>query len=82
MIVMGDSKAKNRKTVGSHGLRGQTEYGDRQIDWCKEINLAITDPGLMYTPGDGIHRLVLVTARNQIDYVTISSRYRNEIKNS
>ena len=84
-IVMGDFNAKvgcksNGKTVGPFGLRDKNERGERLIHWCEEKRLAVMNtwldvhPRNRYTwisPGD--------RARNQIDYILISKRYRSAV---
>ena len=85
-IVMGDFNAKvgNKKhkdIIGSYGLGKRNERGERLIQFCEEHNLVVTNilfqhpPRRLYTwksPGDIV--------RNQIDYILVSQRYRNSLK--
>jgi hypothetical protein len=85
-IVMGDLNAKVGKgasgyAVGPNGLGERNERGDRWVEWCEENKLMITNtwfhnhPRRLWTwksPGD--------RARNQIDYIAISQRFRNAVK--
>lgn len=85
-ILLGDLNAKvgagrDGNIVGPHGLGERNERGDRFVDWCKMHNQVIMNtwfkqhPRRLYTwtsPGD--------RARNQIDFITINSRFRNAIK--
>ena len=87
VIVMGNLNAKVggkqdrlQEIVGKHGL-GKTNYrGDLWVDWCATHEQVIMKTWFqhhqrhLYTwksPGDGV--------RNQIDYITISKRFRNAI---
>ncbi|XP_042862524.1 craniofacial development protein 2-like [Penaeus japonicus] len=90
IIVMGDLNAKVGQDqgdgdgiIGKHGLGIRNERGDRWIQWCKRHNQIITNtcfqdhPRRLWTwrsPGGNI--------KNQIDYITINSRFRNAIKHS
>ena len=83
VIVMGDMNAKvgNAEVediVGPFGLGVTNERGERWIEWCKEYKQMIANtwfrhhPRRLWTwssPGDRF--------RNQIDYITINTRFRN-----
>ena len=85
-IVMGDFNAKvgNKKhkdIIGNYGLGKRNESGERLLQFCEEHNLVVTNtlfqqpPRRLYTwksPGDIV--------RNQIDYILVSQRYRNSLK--
>ena len=87
LIVMGDKNAKIGKgkvddTVGDFGLGDRNDRGDRLLQFCQEFNLMIANTFFehpsryLYTwksPGD--------RCRNQIDYIMIKKRFRNNIKN-
>ena len=84
-MIMGDFNAKvgnetSGKTIGPFGLGKRNERGDRLIHWCEEKGLAVMNtwfdvhPRHIYTwvsPGD--------RARNQIDYIIFSQRYRSAV---
>ena len=86
LIIMGDFNAKvgdeaHQGTVGKFGLWERNERGERLLQFCIENNLMITNTffqnpiRLLYTwksPGD--------IARNQIDYILVSKRHKNSIK--
>ncbi|XP_042883267.1 uncharacterized protein LOC122260182 [Penaeus japonicus] len=90
IIVMGDLNAKVGQDqgdgdgiIGKHGLGIRNERGDRWVQWCKRHNQIITNtcfqdhPRRLWTwrsPGGNI--------KNQIDYITINSRFRNAVKHS
>lgn len=85
MCVMGDLNAKighgsEGQVVGPFGLGERNERGDKWVEWCEVHNQIIVNswfrhhPRYLWTwksPGD--------LYRNQIDYITINSRYRNSI---
>ena len=87
LVVMGDLNAKIGKgkvddIVGEYGLGERNERGDRLLQFCQENNMIITNTFYqhpnrnLYTwksPGD--------RHRNQIDYIMIRKRFRNNIKN-
>lgn len=84
-IIMGDLNAKVGKgrygrAVGPYGLGERNERGDRWANWCEGQDLIITNtwftnhPRRLWTwrsPGNRV--------KNQIDYITINSRFRNSI---
>ena len=86
-IVMGDLNAKLgteqdplREVVGRYGVGSRNERGDMWVDWCMTHDLVIMNTWFehhkrhLYTwksPGDGV--------RNQTDYITINTRFRNSI---
>lgn len=86
LIVMGDLNAKvgsdkNNKIVGQYGLGRKNERGDRLIQFCTENKLVIANTFYqhprrkLYTwksPGD--------VNRNQIDFIMITERFKNSIK--
>lgn len=88
IMVMGDLNAKvgkgpRGKAAGPHGLGERNERGDRWVEWCEGNNMIITNtwfqnhPRRIWTwksPGD--------STRNQIDYITISKRFRNAVKHA
>ena len=84
-IVMGDFNAKvgqghEEQIVGPHGLGIRNERGERLIDWCREHDQVIANTWFRHhnrhlwtwkSPGGVV--------KNQIDYITISERFRNSI---
>ena len=86
LFVMGDLNAKvdneqHTNIIGKHGLGDGNERGERLIQFCERNNLVVTNtffqhpPRKLYTwksPGD--------VTRNQIDYVLISQRFKNSVK--
>ncbi|RUS80216.1 hypothetical protein EGW08_012012 [Elysia chlorotica] len=86
LIIMGDLNAKVGNTpypptVGRFGLGKQNERGERLIQFCEEHQLIIANTHFkqtarkLYTwksPGD--------VSRNQIDYIMISNRFKNNVK--
>ena len=86
LCVMGDfnakvGKEKYEKIAGSHGLGNRNERGDRLIEFCQQNNLCVVNTWFqqptrrLYTwksPGG--------TTRNQIDYILINERFRNNVK--
>ncbi|CAH2108374.1 unnamed protein product [Euphydryas editha] len=90
MILLGDLNAKVgstenedhlREIVGRYGLGERNERGEMWLQFCVENSLTITNtcfqqhPRRLYTwvmPGD--------RARNQIDYIAISKRWRSSIR--
>ena len=82
---MGDSNAKigcsvEQSMVGSYGVGSRNEIKDLVVDWCRENSMVTTNtwfknhPRRLYTwrsPGD--------LARNKIDYILSSKRFRNSI---
>ena len=87
LMVMGDLNAKIGKgrdgdIIGPHGLGDRNERGNVWADWCRTNKLMISNtwfqqhPRRIWTwqsPGD--------RARNQIDFIAVSSRFRNGILN-
>ena len=87
LIVMGDMNCKVGsetvgEVVGRYGLGSINDRGERLVDFCEENNLAVMNtffkqhPRRLYTwssPGN--------LYRNQIDYLMISKRHRNSVKN-
>ena len=85
---MGDLNAmvgstRRRNIVGTHGLGETNERGERWIEWYTANDQVILNtwfkehPRRKYTwrsPDD--------RTRNQIDYITISSRFRHAIKHT
>src|SRR5215469_3954380 len=85
IIVMGDLNAKvgNERfdeVVGPWGLGNRNDRGERWIEWCMENKQIIGNtwfrhhPRHLWTwksPGD--------RSRSQIDYITISKRFRNPL---
>lgn len=88
-IILGDMNAKIGQgkvedVVGGFGLRVRNERGERLIEFCQEMDIAIMNtffklpPRRLYTwrsPADNNNRIV----RNQIDYIMINRRYRNAV---
>ncbi|XP_047469237.1 uncharacterized protein LOC125025306 [Penaeus chinensis] len=85
VIVMGDFNAKVSKqrgfAVGEYGLALRNERGNKLVDWCIANEQVITNTWFYHhprrrwtwkSPGDN--------TRNQIDYRTISKRYRNAVR--
>ena len=86
LLVMGDFNAKvgmeaMEDVVGKFGIGNRNERGDRLIEFCQINNLTISNtwfqhhPRKVYTwksPGDIV--------RNQIDYIMIKKRFRNNVK--
>ena len=84
-VVMGDLNAKVGRgrvenIVGPFGLGERNERGDRFVEWCAENKQMIANtwfrhhPRRLWTwksPGDQY--------RNQIDYITVSTRFRNAV---
>lgn len=84
-IVMGDLNAKVGRgregaVLGPYGLGDRNERGDRFIEWCEQHNQIIANtwyrhhPRHLWTwrsPGD--------RTRNQIDYITINSRFKRAV---
>lgn len=89
-ILLGDFNAKvgkgrNDKYIGEYGLGTRNERGDRLVQFCQEEEMIITNTFYklpnrrLYTwksPRDNDQNPV----RNQIDYILINTRYRNNIK--
>ena len=85
-IIMGDLNAKigagrQGRVVGPYGLGERNERGDRWAEWCEGADQIIINTWFRHhrrhlwtwkSPGDGV--------RNQIDYITINSRFRNAIR--
>ena len=73
-------RGKHNTAVGPFGLGDSNERGDIWNDWCEENSMPVMNTWFkqhernLYTwksPGD--------LFRNQIDYISINSRYRNAI---
>ena len=88
LMVMGDfngkvGKNKEEDIVGPYGLGERNENGQLLVEFCKRHNLFVTNTWFQqrtsaqytWTSPDG-------NIKNQIDYVLIDKRYRNEVKNS
>ena len=97
IVIMGDLNAKIGKgeidhivgkhghvfhIVGKHGLGNRNERGEKWIEWCTANSQVILNSWFKQ------HERRLWTwkspadrTRNQIDYITINSRYRNSITN-
>ena len=88
IIIMGDcnarvGKIREENICGPWGLGEQNCRGERLIDFCKENNLTITNTWFQqketsrYTwrSPDG-------RTKNQIDYIMINNRYRNNVTNA
>lgn len=89
--IMGDfnskvGKGKQGKYVGEFGLGERNERGDRLIQFCEEQEFIVANtffkqpPRRLYTwiaPGDNPQKII----RNQIDYVLVTDRFKNSIKN-
>jgi len=87
LITMGDFNAKVGDEaigdcVGKYGLGNRNERGERFIEFCQTNHLQVMNTQFkhekrhLYTwksPGD--------LYRNQIDYIAINNRYRNNVKN-
>ena len=86
LVVMGDFNAKvgteATEVSGQFGLGEKNERGERLIQFCQEEKLIVTNTMFqhpmknLYTwssPGD--------LYRNQIDYVLVRERFRNNVKN-
>lgn len=85
LFVMGDFNAKvgsvHNNIVGKFGLGDRNERGTRLIQFCEENKLVVTNTWHQHplrrrytwkSPGDYY--------RNQIDYILIRERFRNNIK--
>ncbi|CAG9837494.1 unnamed protein product [Diabrotica balteata] len=91
-MVMGDFNAKVgrgkvNEIVGNFGLGERNDRGDRLICFCQEYNLLLSNTLFklpkrrLYTwksPADLLDNII----RNQIDYIAVSTRYKNMIKSS
>ena len=85
-IIMGDLNAKVGnatfgRVVGSCGLGERNERGEMWAEWCENNDQVVMNtwfkqhPRNLWTwrsPGD--------VTRNQIDYITVNSRFRNAVK--
>ena len=87
-LVMGDLNAKvgegkRRNIGGSYGLDEVNDRGEMFIEWCEANKQVIANtwfkqhPRNLYTWRSPDDRY-----RNQIDYITINSRFRNAIKSA
>ena len=86
LVMMGDLNAKvgsqrHGDVVGNQGLGEKNDRGDRLVQFCEENKLMIANTFFnhpkrrLYTwssPGD-LHR-------NQIDYIMMSTRHRNAVR--
>ena len=86
VIIMGDLNAKvgrgrDEDTVGPHGLGIRNDRGERWIEWCKSNEQVIMNTWFEL-PKRRLHTWTnpAGTARNQIDYITVNSRFRNAVK--
>ena len=84
-IIMGDINAKvgrgrQDNTVGKYGLGRRSERGEKWIEWCSQFQQVISNtwhkhhPRKLWTwesPGGRY--------KNQIDYITITKRFRNAV---
>ena len=84
-VMMGDMNAKvgvgrEENVVGPYGLGERNERGNRFVEWCIENKQVITNtwfrhhPRRLWTwksPGD--------LFRNQIDFITVNTRFRNAV---
>ena len=84
-VIMDDFNAKvgnetSGKTIGPFVLGKRNERGDRLIPWCEEKGLAVMNTWFDVHPR---HRYTWVSpgdrARNQIDYILFSMRYRSAV---
>ncbi|XP_037931287.1 craniofacial development protein 2-like [Teleopsis dalmanni] len=90
LVVMGDFNAKigqgtDDAIVGKFVLGERNERGDRLAEFCRSNKLIISNTFIklpkrkLYTwksPADTANKVI----RNQIDFITISERYKNSIK--
>ena len=76
-------KMKYKQIAGQHGMGTRNDRGDRMIQFCEENHLVICntffqhDHRKLYTwksPGD--------RTRNQIDYIMVRNRFKNNVKNA
>ncbi len=88
LVIMGDWNAvvgegQEQRALGKYGLGTRNERGDKLIEFCKRQDLMVANTWFQqekrrrYTwkaPGD--------TARYQIDYILVKTRYRNSVKNA
>ena len=88
-IILGDFNAKIGKgrvenIVGEYGLGERSDRGDRLVQFCQEENLVVTNTWFqlplrrLYTwtsPQHSEHNCI----RNQIDYILIKKRFRNNV---
>ena len=84
-VVMGDMNAKvgegrEEDIVGPFGLGERNERGDRFVEWCKENRQMITNTWFRHHP----RRLWTWKSpgnlyRNQIDFITVNTRFRNTV---
>lgn len=88
VIVMGDFNAKvgeqkEEKIVGPFGLDDRNESGEMLISFCKEQKLIITNTWFEQKQ-NARHtwRAPNGRANNQIDFVLVSERYRNSVRNA
>ena len=86
LIIEGDFNAKVGKgrhedIVGSYGLGERDERGDKLIEWCTENSKVVMNNWFQHHP----RRLWTWkgprgNVKNQIDYITISRRHRNAVR--
>ena len=88
IIIAGDFNAKVgsqcvRNTTGKFGLGERNENGERLIEFCKKLEMNITNTFFEQKEGSR-HTWISPDGktRNQIDYVLVNNRFRNSIKNS
>ena len=74
---------KEQKIIGNFGLGDKNDNGERLVEFCQRQNLMISNIWFekkessrhTWTSPDG-------KTKNQIDFILVSQRYRNSIKNS
>ena len=88
LIVMGDFNAKvgekrENKVVGPYGMGERNDNGELLIGFCKEEDLVLANTWFerryknrhTWESPDG-------KSKNQIDFILVSQRYRNSVKNA
>lgn len=88
LIVMGDLNAKvgsqrESNIVGPFGLGMRNSNGEKLIDFCREQNLCLTNTWFQQKES-ARHTWISPDGqtKNQIDFIAVSNRFRNSIKNS
>ena len=86
LCVMGDfnakvGKEKYEKIIGTYGLGNRNERGDRLIEFCQQNKLCVVNTWFQQ-PTRRLHTWNSPggTTRNQIDYILINDRFRNNVK--